>query len=85
MIGIIWGQKYIVDIPLLDEQHRVLLDFTNDLHEACETGVDAVDVKFRETIKKAAANDFVHYLKFWLWEHVAERDKEFASYFNAKR
>ena len=53
-----WNEKYSVGINEIDKQHKKLLDFTNDLYNACGKGKDDANELFKVTIKKAV--DYVH-------------------------
>lgn len=33
-----WGEKYMLGIPAIDEQHKTWLQAINDLHDAMKTG-----------------------------------------------
>ena len=48
---IVWNDNYVVGIKLIDDQHRELVNTTNELFEACTTGVDAAAASFKNAIR----------------------------------
>lgn len=54
-----WNSRYLIGIPLIDEQHRELINLTNKLYEACLSGDQAANDIFRE-----AARCMVDYIKY---------------------
>jgi hemerythrin len=46
-----WDDRYLVNIPLMDEQHKELIRLTNDLYQGCLMGDEAARSYFIETIK----------------------------------
>jgi hemerythrin len=46
-----WGERYLTNIPLIDEQHRELIRLTNELYQSCLLGDDAARAYFLKTIK----------------------------------
>ncbi|MCL2093775.1 MAG: bacteriohemerythrin [Treponema sp.] len=46
-----WNDNYVVGIKKIDDQHKELLSMTNDLFEACTTGVDVAEDSFKNTIR----------------------------------
>jgi hemerythrin len=61
-----WDDRYLIGIPLIDDQHKELIRLTNNLYEACLVGGEAARVNFRETIRGT-----VDYVKF----HFAAEEK----------
>jgi hemerythrin len=61
-----WDDRYSVGIPLIDDQHKKLIQMTNDLYNACLEGSEAARVLFRE-----AARSTVDYVKY----HFAAEEK----------
>ncbi|MDR1985631.1 MAG: bacteriohemerythrin [Treponema sp.] len=53
-----WDDRYLVGIPLIDEQHKELITMTNTLYQGCLEG-DAKAVYFMETIHGTV--DYVKY------------------------
>ena len=49
---VIWGENYATGIPLIDDQHRELVNLTNNLYRACLTGTAAVDTAFKEAMSR---------------------------------
>jgi hemerythrin len=56
-----WEDKYSVGVKQIDEQHKKLLDFTNELYDACGAGRDEADKLFKQTIKKSVDYVKVHF------------------------
>jgi len=54
-----WSDKYSVGIPLIDEQHKSLLDMINELFVHCKEGEEKANEAFTKTMKK-----LVDYVKF---------------------
>lgn len=61
-----WDERYSVGIPLIDEQHRGLVQMANELYEGCTQGEEAARAYFSSVIKKAVA-----YVK----EHFATEER----------
>jgi hemerythrin len=53
-----WGERYATKIPLIDEQHRELINLTNVLFEACLKGDQTARV-FKDTVR--GVTDYIHY------------------------
>lgn len=47
-----WGDKYATGIPLIDNQHRELVNLTNELYKACRGGNAAIGAAFKETMSR---------------------------------
>jgi hemerythrin len=54
-----WNSRYLIGIPLIDEQHRELIELTNKLYEACLSGDQTANDIFKE-----AARRMVDYIKY---------------------
>ncbi|MDR2786474.1 MAG: bacteriohemerythrin [Treponema sp.] len=63
---VVWDDRYSVGIPLIDDQHKKLIELTNDLYDACREGTEAARIRFRE-----AAHGTVDYVKY----HFAAEEK----------
>ena len=48
---ITWNDGYIAGIKLIDDQHKELVQITNELYDACMKGGDEVLVCFKKTIQ----------------------------------
>ena len=48
---ITWNDNYVVGIKLIDDQHKELINMTNELFEACTTGTEQANASFRNTIR----------------------------------
>jgi hemerythrin len=46
-----WDDRYLIGIPLIDEQHKELIRLTNTLYESCLQGDEAARKKFKRTIQ----------------------------------
>ena len=72
---VVWDPKYAVGIKLIDDQHRELVNLTNQLFAACKVRSDSINTVFSETMKK-----MVEYVRFHftaensLLEHVRYPD-----------
>ncbi|HUX36663.1 MAG TPA: bacteriohemerythrin [Rectinemataceae bacterium] len=56
-----WDQKYNVGIPLIDAQHKHLIQLTNGLFDACTKDKETMDVEFREVMKESVDYVLVHF------------------------
>jgi hemerythrin len=54
-----WDDRYSVGIPLIDSQHKKLIELTNSLYNACVEGTEAASDNFRSAI-----HDMVDYVKY---------------------
>jgi hemerythrin len=61
-----WDDQYVVGIPLIDEQHKTLINMTNELYLGCLKGDAAAEAYFLKTIHKA-----VDYVRF----HFSSEEK----------
>jgi hemerythrin len=61
-----WDDRYSMGIPLIDSQHRKLIEMTNDLYNACLEGTEAAEDTFRSAI-----HSMVDYVKY----HFAAEEK----------
>ncbi|MDR2479283.1 MAG: bacteriohemerythrin [Treponema sp.] len=53
-----WVSRYATGIPLIDEQHKELINLTNKLFEACLKG-DQTAQTFKDTVRGVA--DYINY------------------------
>jgi hemerythrin len=61
-----WEDRYLVCIPLIDDQHKELVNMTNTLYEACLAGDEAARAYFLQAI-----HGTVDYVKY----HFAAEEK----------
>jgi hemerythrin len=54
-----WDNRYLVGIPLIDEQHKELIRLTNELYKGCLAGGEAATAYFRTAVKGTV--DYVNY------------------------
>jgi hemerythrin len=54
-----WDNRYSVNIQLIDDQHKKLIDMTNSLYESCLEGDEAAKAYFLTTIHGTV--DYVKY------------------------
>jgi hemerythrin len=54
-----WDDKYLIGIPLIDEQHKELIRLTNELYKGCLAGDGAARAFFSEAVR--GAMDYVKY------------------------
>ncbi|MDR1099355.1 MAG: bacteriohemerythrin [Treponema sp.] len=65
-----WNDRYRIGIPLIDKQHKKLIDMTNTLYTACLAGDEAARTHFLKTIHEAV--DYVRF-HFSTEEKILER------------
>jgi hemerythrin len=67
-----WDNRYLIGIPLIDDQHKKLIEMTNTLYECCLRGTKEA----RECFKEAARGtvDYVRY-HFTAEEKILENIK----------
>ncbi|MDR0451097.1 MAG: bacteriohemerythrin [Treponema sp.] len=56
-----WDDRYLVNIPLIDTQHKELIRLTNDLYQGCLMGDDAARAYFMKTIKSVVDYVAIHF------------------------
>ena len=56
---ITWSDSLSTGIGLIDDQHKHLVDLTNELYRACRHGGDELDAVFKETMSRV-----VDYVRF---------------------
>jgi hemerythrin len=61
-----WDDRYLVGIPLIDDQHKELVNMTNTLYEGCLAGDEAARAYFMNAI-----HGTVDYVKY----HFAAEEK----------
>ena len=54
-----WSDKYAVGIEMLDSQHRMLVELTNQLYSACNMGGKVLSAAFQDAMHK-----IVEYVRF---------------------
>jgi hemerythrin len=54
-----WDDKYAIGIPLIDDQHKKLIEMTNTLYKGCLGGPATAEAYFREAILGTV--DYVKY------------------------
>jgi hemerythrin len=54
-----WDDRYAIGIPLIDDQHKELIELTNTLYAGCLAGDEAARVYFME-----AVHGVVDYVKY---------------------
>jgi hemerythrin len=65
-----WSDRYRIGIPLIDEQHKKLIDMTNTLYLGCLDGDEAANAYFLKTVHEAV--DYVRF-HFTTEEKLLER------------
>ena len=65
-----WKNEYLVGIPIIDEQHKILIELANDLYDSCRDGRSSAADGFRR-----AVHAVVNYVKvhFSTEEKIMER------------
>jgi hemerythrin len=61
-----WDNRYLVGIQMIDDQHKELIELTNNLYAGCLKGDETARIYFKEAIHGA-----VDYVKF----HFAAEEK----------
>ncbi|MDR0322759.1 MAG: bacteriohemerythrin [Treponema sp.] len=56
---IVWGEQYEVNIPLIDSQHKELVELINQLIHACRIGTEVAEATFAKAMHK-----MVDYVRF---------------------
>ncbi|MDR0909312.1 MAG: bacteriohemerythrin [Spirochaetaceae bacterium] len=56
-----WEDRYSVGIPAIDEQHKKLIDLTNDLYDSCIAGTDTAKRDFGKALHAAVDYVRVHF------------------------
>ena len=56
---VVWSKKYSVGIELIDNQHRELVNLTNELFQACLSPEKELETTFKETMSR-----MVEYVRF---------------------
>jgi hemerythrin len=59
--SVIWDNSFSVGFGPMDDQHKTLVNMTNELFQACEQGVIAADMAFLQIIQKALAYAETHF------------------------
>lgn len=54
-----WNNSYLIGIEIIDDQHKVLVELTNELYRACMHGGQELDIIFKDTMSR-----MVDYVKF---------------------
>jgi hemerythrin len=56
-----WGEQYMLHIPYIDDQHKHLIDLTNELFRACLESEDAAKAQFARIIPETVDYVKVHF------------------------
>jgi hemerythrin len=56
---VIWEDKYVTGIELIDNQHHQLVNLTNELYIACLAGEDVLNTVFKDAMSR-----MVEYVRF---------------------
>jgi hemerythrin len=54
-----WDDRYLVGIPLIDDQHKELIRLTNELYKGCLAGGESARTYFKTAVKGTV--DYVNY------------------------
>ncbi|GHV44313.1 hemerythrin [Spirochaetia bacterium] len=54
-----WDNRYAIGIPLIDDQHKELIQLTNELYKSCLAGDEAARANFGTAVKGTV--DYVKY------------------------
>jgi hemerythrin-like metal-binding protein len=58
---LIWNNTFLVNFEVIDNQHKGLVDMTNELIRGCEGGKVLKDVLFVKTLRKAVEYAQIHF------------------------
>ena len=58
---VVWNDSLSVGFDPIDNQHKQLVDMTNELIQACKDGAVAADLTFMQTVDKAVDYAKVHF------------------------
>ena len=58
---VIWEDKYKTGVELIDKQHHMLVDLTNQLYLACRAGEDATVAVFQDAMHKMVEYVRLHF------------------------
>jgi hemerythrin len=56
---VIWSEKYATGIELIDNQHRKLVELTNELYKTCLFSSDTLEAAFKDAMSR-----MVEYVRF---------------------
>ena len=56
-----WENRLSIHIPLVDNQHKMLIEMTNKLYEACKDGDEAAKEQFTKTVHNVVAYISYHF------------------------
>jgi len=56
-----WEDRFALGIPLVDEQHKKLLDLANALYDTCRQGKEFVPAGFKKAVSAAVEYVAVHF------------------------
>ena len=56
-----WEDRFAVGIPLIDDQHKQLIDLANALHDTCRQGKEFVPEGFKKAVGAAVEYVNVHF------------------------
>jgi hemerythrin len=80
--SVAWDDSFSVGFKPIDDQHKVLVNMTNELFLACKEDVVAADIAFLEIIKKALDYAETHfadeeaYLSTANYPHLDEQQEQ---------
>jgi len=80
--SVAWDDSYSVGFDPIDAQHKVLVNMTNELFEACKQDVVAADVAFLQIIQQALDYAETHftdeegYLRDVNYPHLDEQEEQ---------
>jgi hemerythrin len=58
---ILWEERFSLGIPLIDAQHKELVNLANVLHDTCRQGKEFVPDAFRKAVSAAVEYVSVHF------------------------
>ena len=60
-VFLIWDDRYSVGIPLVDSQHKRLIEMANELYDACRLNDNFAEIQFKQTVHGAVAYVRYHF------------------------